>query len=155
MGIHESQSLFYEQFVGHNENFWTYNFELLKSQSPVQFEGVALEDFLRAINVSKPSLIRIEADELTYPLHIMIRYEIEKGIFNGDYKVEDLPEIWNDKYEEYLGIRPENNGEGILQDVHWAGGSFGYFPSYALGYMYAAQLKVAMLKDLPNFDELM
>ena len=154
MGIHESQSLFYEQFVGHNENFWKYNFEALKSQSPKQFEGVSLEDFLRAINVSKPSLIRIEADELTYPLHIMIRYEIEKGLFNGDFEVKDLPQIWDDKYEEYLGIRPENNGEGVLQDVHWAGGSFGYFPSYALGYMYAAQLKVAMLKDLPNFDEL-
>lgn len=154
MGIHESQSLFYEQFVGHNENFWKYNFDLLKRESPEQFEGVSLEDFLRAINVSKPSLIRIEADELTYPLHIMIRYEIEKGLFNGDYEVKDLPDIWNDKYEEYLGIRPENNGEGVLQDVHWAGGSFGYFPSYALGYMYAAQLKVAMLKDLPNFDEL-
>lgn len=154
MGIHESQSLFYEQFIGHNENFWKYNFEALKKQSPKQFEGVALEDFLRAINVSKPSLIRIEADELTYPLHIMIRYEIEKGLFNGEYEVKDLPKIWDDKYEEYLGIRPENNGEGVLQDVHWAGGSFGYFPSYALGYMYAAQLKVAMLKDLPNFDEL-
>jgi len=154
MGIHESQSLFYEQFVGHNENFWKYNFEALKEQSPKQFDGVALEDFLRAINVAKPSLIRIEADELTYSLHIMIRYEIEKGLFNGDYEVKDLPQIWNDKYEEYLGIRPENNGEGVLQDVHWAGGSFGYFPSYALGYMYAAQLKVAMLKDLPNFDEL-
>ena len=154
MGIHESQSLFYEQFVGHNENFWKHNFELLKSYSPDQFEGVPLEDFLRAVDASKPSLIRIEADELTYPLHIMIRYEIEKGLFNGEYEVKDLPEIWNDKYEEYLGVRPENNGEGVLQDVHWAGGAFGYFPSYALGYMYAAQLKVAMLKDLPHFDEL-
>lgn len=154
MGIHESQSLFYEQFVGHNENFWKYNFDLLNSHSPEQFEGVALEDFIRAINVSQPSLIRIEADELTYPLHIMIRYEIEKGLFNGEFDVKDLPQIWNDKYEEYLGVRPENNGEGVLQDVHWAGGAFGYFPSYALGYMYAAQLKVAMLEDLPNFDEL-
>lgn len=154
MGIHESQSLFYEQFVGHNENFWKYNFEALKAESPEQFKDVSVEEFLRAINASKPSLIRIEADELTYPLHIMIRYEIEKGLFNGDLEVKDLPEIWADKYEEYLGIRPENNGEGVLQDVHWAGGSFGYFPSYALGYMYAAQLKVAMLKDLPNFDEL-
>lgn len=154
MGIHESQSLFYEQFVGHNENFWKYNFEALKTQSPKQFEGVSIEEFLRAVNASKPSLIRIEADELTYPLHIMIRYEIEKGLFNGDLEVKDLPQIWGDKYEEYLGIRPEDNGVGVLQDVHWAGGSFGYFPSYALGYMYAAQLKVAMLKDLPNFDEL-
>ncbi|MCZ2258366.1 carboxypeptidase M32 [Sporosarcina sp. G11-34] len=154
MGIHESQSLFYEQFVGHNENFWKYNFDLLKRYSPDQFEGVSLEGFLRAVDVSKPSLIRIEADELTYPLHIMIRYEIEKGLFNGDLEVKDLPQIWNDKYEEYLGVRPKNNGEGVLQDVHWAGGAFGYFPSYALGYMYAAQLKVAMLKDLPDFDEL-
>lgn len=154
MGIHESQSLFYEQFVGHNENFWEHNFDLLKKHSPEQFEGVALEDFLRAINVSKPSLIRIEADELTYPLHIMIRYEIEKGLFNDEFDVKDLPRIWNDKYEEYLGVRPENNGEGVLQDVHWAGGAFGYFPSYALGYMYAAQLKDAMVRDLPNFDEL-
>jgi carboxypeptidase Taq len=154
MGIHESQSLFYEQFVGHNENFWKHNFELLKSYSPEQFNGVELVDFIRAINASNPSLIRIEADELTYPLHIMIRYEIEKGLFNGNYEVKDLPQIWNEKYEEYLGVRPENNGEGVLQDVHWAGGAFGYFPSYALGYMYAAQLKAAMVKDLPNFDEL-
>lgn len=154
MGIHESQSLFYEHFIGHNEKFWQHNFEALKNYSPEQFKDVALEDFLRAINVSKPSLIRIEADELTYPLHIMIRYEIEKGLFNGDFEVKDLPEIWNDKYEEYLGIRPENDAEGILQDVHWSGGDFGYFPSYALGYMYAAQLKITMLKDIPNFDDL-
>ncbi|WP_256439557.1 carboxypeptidase M32 [Sporosarcina sp. 6E9] len=155
MGIHESQSLFYEQFVGHHENFWKYNFDLLKSHSPKQFEDVELNEFLRAINASKPSFIRIEADELTYPLHIMIRYEIEKELFNGDLEVQDLPRVWNEKYKEYLGVTPENDGEGVLQDVHWSGGSFGYFPSYALGYMYAAQLKVAMLKDLPNFDELL
>lgn len=154
MGIHESQSLFYENFIGRNENFWIHNYELLQQHSPEQFSHVALEDFINAINESKPSLIRIEADELTYPLHIMIRYEIEKGLFNGDIKVEDLPQIWNDKYEEYLGIRPENDGEGVLQDVHWSSGLFGYFPSYALGFLYAAQLKSAMLKDIPNFDEL-
>lgn len=89
-------------------------------------------------------MIRIEADALTYPLHIIIRYEIEKMIFNEEINLADLPQIWNDKYEEYLGIRPENDLEGILQDVHWAGGSFGYFPSYALGFMYAAQLYHAM-----------
>lgn len=154
MGIHESQSLFYENFVGRNENFWKHNYKSLQSYAPEQFGNVSPEDFLKAINVSKPSLIRIEADELTYPLHIMIRYEIEKGLFNGDMKVEDLPQIWNDKYEEYLGVRPTNDGEGILQDVHWSGGAFGYFPSYALGFLYASQLKVAMLKDIPNFDEL-
>ncbi|WP_075617716.1 carboxypeptidase M32 [Paenisporosarcina indica] len=154
MGIHESQSLFYENFVGRNENFWTHNYACLQAYAPEQFGHVAVEDFLAAINESKSSLIRIEADELTYPLHIMIRYEIEKGLFNGDLKVENLPQIWNDKYEEYLGVRPTNDAEGILQDVHWSGGAFGYFPSYALGYMYASQLKAAMLKDLPNFDEL-
>lgn len=154
MGIHESQSLFYENFVGRNENFWKHNYENLQSYAPEQFGKVSAEDFLRAINVAKPSLIRIEADELTYALHIMIRYEIEKGLFNGDMKVEDLPQIWNDKYEEYLGVRPSTNAEGVLQDVHWSGGSFGYFPSYALGFLYAAQLKAAMLKDIPNFDEL-
>lgn len=154
MGIHESQSLFYENFVGRNEKFWEHNYATLQAYAPEQFGHVAVEDFLAAINESKASLIRIEADELTYPLHIMIRYEIEKGLFNGDMKVENLPQIWNDKYEEYLGIRPSNDAEGILQDVHWAGGAFGYFPSYALGFLYASQLKAAMLKDLPNFDEL-
>ncbi|PUB10287.1 carboxypeptidase M32 [Paenisporosarcina sp. OV554] len=154
MGIHESQSLFYENFVGRNENFWKHNYETLQGYAPEQFGAVSAEDFLAAINESKSSLIRIEADELTYPLHIMIRYEIEKGLFNGDMKVEDLPQIWNDKYEEYLGVRPSNDAEGILQDVHWAGGAFGYFPSYALGFLYASQLKAAMLKDLPRFDEL-
>lgn len=154
MGIHESQSLFYEHFIGHHEGFWKFHFEQLQKHSPEQFNNVTLEQFLRAINLAKPSLIRIEADELTYALHIMIRYEIEKDIFNGDIDLQELPQIWNDKYEEYLGIRPENDAEGVLQDVHWSGGSFGYFPSYALGYMYAAQLRHAMEKDFPNFDEL-
>ena len=155
MGIHESQSLFYENFVGRNLSFWRHNYETLKSYTNGQFDQVPVEEFYRAINESKPSLIRIEADELTYPLHIMIRYEIEKGLFDGDIEVKDLPKIWNEKYKSYLGVVPKNDGEGVLQDVHWAGGSFGYFPSYALGYMYAAQLKQIMLKDIPNFDELL
>ncbi|QOV11104.1 carboxypeptidase M32 [Viridibacillus arvi] len=155
MGIHESQSLFFENFVGRNKNFWSHNFEMLKKHSPKQFENVSLEMFLRAINAAQPSLIRIEADELTYPLHIMIRYEIEKELFNGNLQAEDLPKVWNAKYEEYLGIIPENDAEGILQDMHWSGGSFGYFPSYALGFMYAAQFKHAMDQDIPNFDELL
>ncbi|TAA72269.1 carboxypeptidase M32 [Planococcus salinarum] len=155
MGIHESQSLFLENFVGRSDKFWEGNYELLKVFSPEQFSQVKQEDFIRAINESKPSLIRIEADELTYALHIMIRYELEKGLFNGEFEVKDLPQLWNDKYEEYLGIRPSNDAEGVLQDVHWAGASFGYFPSYALGYMYAAQFKNAMLNDLPNYDDLL
>lgn len=155
MGIHESQSLFYENFVGRHYSFWKKNYQLLKKYASGQFDHVPLDDFYRAINESKPSLIRIEADELTYPLHIIIRYEIEKGLFNDEIEVKDLPRIWNEKYEQYLGVKPENDAEGVLQDVHWAGGSFGYFPSYALGYMYAAQLKNRMLQDLPNYDRLL
>lgn len=155
MGIHESQSLFYENFVGRHLSFWKKNYDLLKEYASGQFDDVSIDTFYRAINESKPSLIRIEADELTYPLHIIIRYEIEKGLFNDEIEVKDLPAIWNEKYEQYLGVKPENNAEGVLQDVHWAGGSFGYFPSYALGYMYAAQLKNSMLKDFPNYDELL
>lgn len=154
MGIHESQSLFYENFVGRSLPFWKNNFEQLKKYAEDQFSHVDIESFYRAINESKPSFIRIEADELTYPLHIIIRYEIEKGLFDGSIHVKDLPAIWNDMYEQYLGVRPRNDAEGILQDVHWAGGSFGYFPSYALGYMYAAQFKHKMMEDIPQFDQL-
>ncbi|KIL48886.1 peptidase M32 [Jeotgalibacillus alimentarius] len=152
MGIHESQSLFMENFVGRHPEFWRRHLPTLQKYSPEQFSDVSVDDFLQGINESKPSLIRVDADELTYTLHIMIRYEIEKGLFNGDCEVSELPEVWNRKYEEYLGIVPSNDAEGILQDVHWSGGSFGYFPSYALGYMYAAQFKQAMLKDIPEFD---
>ena len=155
MGIHESQSLFFENFIGRSEDFWNCNYAKLQQASPQSFGDVEKSQYLRAINEAKPSLIRIEADELTYALHIMVRYELEKGLFNGDLQVKDLPELWNAKYEEYLGIRPSNDAEGILQDVHWAGASFGYFPSYALGYIYAAQFKNAMMKDLPNFDALL
>lgn len=155
MGIHESQSLFFENFIGRTRSFWHANYDLLKNYSSGQFRDVTLDDFYRAINVAGPSLIRIEADELTYPLHIMVRYEIEKGIFNGDFEVKDLPEIWNSKMQEYLGVVPEDDAKGVLQDIHWAGGDFGYFPSYALGYIYAAQFKHAMLKEIPNFDELL
>lgn len=155
MGIHESQSLFYENIVARNRSFWVHNYHLLKSYANGQLDHVPLDDFYFAINEAKPSFIRIEADNLTYSLHIIIRYEIEKALFNDEVSVKDLPEMWNAKYEEYLGICPNNDAEGILQDVHWSSGSFGYFPSYALGYMYAAQMKHAMLQDLPSYDELL
>lgn len=155
MGIHESQSLFYENIVGRSFPFWVQNYKGLMKYADGQFDQVEIEGFYRAVNESKPSLIRIEADELTYSLHVIVRYEIEKGLFNDEIEVKDLPTIWNDMYEKYLGIRPENDANGVLQDVHWAGGSFGYFPSYALGYMYAAQFKNKMLEDLPNFDQLL
>lgn len=148
MGIHESQSLFNEIIIGSNRSFWETQYPFFKECAEGTFDDINFEDFYRGLKRTKASLIRIEADSLTYVLHIIIRYEIEKMIFNGEVDVEDLPAIWNDKYEEYLGIRPENDLEGILQDVHWSGASFGYFPSYALGYMYAAQLLHAMEKEL-------
>ncbi|MFD1849495.1 carboxypeptidase M32 [Oceanobacillus bengalensis] len=153
MGIHESQSLFWENFVSRSKAFWGNNYDLLKSYAPDAFEHVTLEDFYCAINEVKPSFIRIEADELTYALHIMIRYELEKGLMNGEMEVKDLPQLWNEKMEDYLGIKPPTDKEGVLQDIHWAGGDFGYFPSYALGYMYAAQFHHTMKKEL-NVDQL-
>lgn len=153
-GIHESQSRFWEIFIGMSRPFWNRYLPELQKHFPGQLDDVTVDQFYRAINKSEPSLIRIEADELTYNLHIMIRYEIEKQLIAGQIEVKDLPEIWNAKYEEYLGLRPQHDGEGVLQDVHWSGGSFGYFPSYSLGNMYAAQITAAIRRDLPNLDEL-
>lgn len=154
MGIHESQSRFWENMVGRSRAFWSRYYGDLQRIFKGQFDHVSAEDFYRGINEVKPSLIRIDADELTYNLHIMIRYEIEKALFAGTVRVADLPEVWNAKYKEYLGIVPQNAGEGVLQDVHWAGGSFGYFPSYALGNMYAAQIRHTLLTRLPEAEEL-
>lgn len=140
MGMHESQSRFYENNLARSYEFWLPVFDKVKEFFPKELEGVTVDEFYRAINYAAPSLIRTEADELTYSFHVMIRYEIEKMIFNGDVDVKDLPAIWNQKYEEYLGVTPANDAEGILQDIHWAGGMFGYFPSYALGSAIAAQL---------------
>ncbi|REE57380.1 carboxypeptidase Taq [Paenibacillus taihuensis] len=153
MGIHESQSRFWENVIGRSMGFWKRYFGDLQQHFPNQLD-VSVEDFYRATNVSQPSLIRIEADELTYNLHIIIRYEIEKQIFNEGVKASELPALWNAKYKEYLGIEPENDGEGVLQDVHWSGGSFGYFPSYSLGNMYAAQITDTLEREMPNFWEL-
>ena len=148
MGIHESQSLFWENFIGRSDSFWEKHFELFKSYAPAAFQALDFSSFFEAINEVKPSYIRIEADELTYCLHIMIRYELEKALIDGELAVKDLPEAWNQKMEDYLGIRPSSNQEGVLQDIHWSAGDFGYFPSYALGYMYAAQFHKRMAKDI-------
>ncbi|MBO7746385.1 carboxypeptidase M32 [Paenibacillus sp. MWE-103] len=153
MGIHESQSRFWENVIGRSKSFWSRYYGDLQRQFPGQLE-VPAEDFYRATNVVRPSLIRIEADELTYNLHIIIRYEIEKLIFNEGVKASELPALWNAKYKEYLGIEPEHDGEGVLQDVHWSGGAFGYFPSYSLGNMYAAQFTDTLERALPNVWEL-
>lgn len=152
MGIHESQSRFYENILGRSISFWQYFYPEAQKRFP-QFKGVSLEDFYRGINTVKPSLIRTESDELTYSLHVIIRYEIEKAFINGEVGIDKLPELWNEKYEEYLGVRPENDTEGILQDMHWSGGSIGYFPSYALGNLYGAQFLKSMEKDIPDLYE--
>ncbi|MEC0228335.1 carboxypeptidase M32 [Paenibacillus alba] len=154
MGIHESQSRFWENVIGRSKAFWERYYGELQTTFSGQIDDVDVDSFYKAINHIEPSLIRIEADELTYNLHIMIRYELEKGLFNGTIAVADLPQAWNEKYEEYLGVTPSNDGEGVLQDVHWSGGAFGYFPSYALGNMYAAQFTETLRKQLPNFDSL-
>jgi carboxypeptidase Taq len=152
-GIHESQSRFLENMVGRSKEFWNYFFPTLQNHFPEQLSEVSVEDFYRAINTVKPSFIRVEADELTYNLHIMIRYEIEKGLISGEYKAKDLPTIWNKKMEEYLGIVPNTDSEGVLQDVHWSFGGLGYFPSYTLGNLYAAQILNTIEKEIPDFYE--
>ncbi|MGY4689953.1 carboxypeptidase M32 [Salibacterium sp. K-3] len=152
MGIHESQSLFWENFVGRSKPFWENNYDLLQKEAGETFNDVPLDDFYRAVNAAGPSLIRIEADELTYCLHIMLRYDIEKQLINGEIEVKDLPHIWNEKMNEYLGITPPDHSSGVLQDVHWSFGAFGYFPSYALGYIYAAQFHDALKRDIPGFE---
>ncbi|NEW06425.1 carboxypeptidase M32 [Paenibacillus sp. SYP-B3998] len=154
MGIHESQSRFWENVIGRSKTFWSRYYSELQTTFGGQIDEVDVDTFYRAINHIHPSLIRIEADELTYNLHIMIRYELEKGLINGTIEVKDLPKAWNEKYEEYLGVVPTNDGEGVLQDIHWSGGAFGYFPSYSLGNMYAAQFTNTLRKELPNFDSL-
>lgn len=153
-GMHESQSRFLENYIGRRKSFWTLNFPKVKDIFNEQLKDVDLDQFIKMINVSRPSLIRTEADELTYPLHILIRYELEKEMINGEVDFDHLNQIWADKYEKYLGIRPKNDSEGILQDIHWSSGSFGYFPSYALGSAFSAQFFNAMMNDIDVDHEL-
>jgi len=139
MGIHESQSRFYENLLGRSRAFCEYLFPVLREVFPEQLAGRTAEEFYRAVNRAQPSLIRTEADELTYCLHVLIRYELEKRIMAGELAVHDLPREWNRLYKEYLGVDVPDDRRGVLQDSHWAGGSVGYFPSYALGSAYGAQ----------------
>jgi carboxypeptidase Taq len=154
MGIHESQSRFWENIIGRSYEFWSCYFDELKQMFSEEFKDVELKDFYRAINKVEPSLIRVEADEVTYNLHIMIRYEIEKALINQQISVADLPKLWKEKMKEYLGVEPSNDAEGVLQDIHWSGGGFGYFPSYSLGNIYSAQIYNAMRKQFANLDEM-
>ena len=148
MGIHESQSRFYENLIGRSEAFVQAIFPKVKELFPQQLEGVDETMFYRAINKAEPSLIRTEADELTYALHVMVRYEIEKQLIGGTLEVKDVPAEWKRLYKEYLGVDVPNDREGCLQDSHWSGGSIGYFPSYALGSAYGVQMLHKMEADL-------
>ncbi|MCX7788977.1 MAG: carboxypeptidase M32 [Spirochaetes bacterium] len=150
LGIHESQSRFWENFIGRHRAFWTYWFPILRKDYLPALEQVPFDTFLKSINRVCPSLIRVEADEVTYPLHILLRYNLEKALIEDTLSLSDLPAAWNDGMEELLGIRPSHDGEGVLQDIHWSMGSFGYFPTYALGTLYAAQFFSSLLKQHPH-----
>lgn len=154
LGIHESQSRVWENMVGKSFPFWKYFFPKAKQHFPHALDKINLEQFFKAINAVKPSLIRTESDEVTYNLHIIIRFEIEKALIEGTIEVNDLPKIWNEKYKEYLGVEVPNDTQGILQDVHWSGGLFGYFPTYSLGNLYSAQFFAQASKDIENLDNL-
>lgn len=151
MAIHESQSRFYENIIGRSREFCGLIFPWLKKNFAPRLDGVSEEDFYRMINKSEPSLIRTEADELTYCMHIMIRYELEKAIFDGALKVSDLPGEWNRLYKEYLGVDVPDDKHGVLQDSHWSSGGIGYFPSYAIGSAYGAQYLDKMQKEFDVF----
>ncbi|MBQ6895976.1 MAG: barstar family protein [Oscillospiraceae bacterium] len=151
MGIHESQSRFYENYIGRSRSFVEYIFPQMQKIFPQLAEYTA-EDVYRAVNMSETGLIRIFADELSYPLHIMVRYELEKRVMAGELEVKDLPAEWNKMYREYLGVEVPNDKDGVLQDSHWSGGSIGYFPSYALGTAYGAQF-LKKMKETVDVDK--
>ena len=153
LGVHESQSRLWENQVGRSREFCEWALPLWQKHFPENMDGVGSEALWQAVNLVEPSLIRVEADEATYNVHIMIRYEIEKQLIAGDLEVDDLPDAWDDMYEEFLGIRAPNRALGVLQDIHWSMGAFGYFPTYTLGNLYAAQLLAAARRDLPDHDE--
>ena len=154
MGMDESQSRFFENYIGRNEAFWKPLYEKIQQTFPKQLGGVSREQFVKAINKVEPGFIRTQADELTYSLQVLVRYEIDKMLIEEDLDVDKLPEIWADKYEEYLGIRPADVSVGVLQDIHWSQGAFGYFPSYALGSAFGAQFLASMKKEL-DFEKLL
>jgi carboxypeptidase Taq len=153
MGIHESQSRFYENLVGRSLPFIQYIFPKLKELFPEQLADVDAAGFYRAVNKAEAGLIRTEADELTYCLHIMVRYELEKQLVRGTLEVKDLPQAWNRMYKEYLGVDVPDDSRGCLQDTHWSGGMIGYFPSYALGSAYGPQMMAKLREDIGDVEQ--
>ena len=152
LGIHESQSRMWENVIGRSKPFWKHYFPKLKELFPAQLEGVDLDAFYKAFNKVEPTLIRVEADEVTYSLHIILRFEIEMKLITGALSVADIPEYWNTSMKNLVGVLPPSDREGCLQDIHWSIGAIGYFPTYALGNLYAAQFNETMRKDMPDVD---
>ncbi len=152
MAVHESQSRLWENFVGRSFAFWEYYYADLQRTFAPALDSVRIEDFYKAINKVESSLIRTEADEATYNLHIMLRFDLEVGMLEGKYTVKDLPALWREKMAEYLGVQPLTDSQGVLQDIHWSDGLFGYFPTYALGNVIAAQLWKAANHELPDLS---
>jgi carboxypeptidase Taq len=154
LGIHESQSRLWENNVGRSLAYWKCNYPKLQEVFPENLKSVSAEDLYKAMNIVKPSLIRTAADELTYHFHVMIRFEIEKALIEGTIEVKDLPSTWNKKYKEYLGVDVPSDSQGVLQDIHWSHGSFGYFPTYSLGSFYAAQFFAKAAEEIPGLEKL-
>jgi carboxypeptidase Taq len=153
LGMHESQSRMWENLVGRSKEFWSATFPRLQEFFPDQLGETDLGDFYRMINKVERSLIRVEADEATYDLHIMLRFELEISLMDGSLAVKDLPHAWNKKSEEFLGITPPDDADGVLQDIHWSGGMIGYFPTYSLGNLIAAQLWNKINDDIPELEK--
>ncbi len=149
-----SQSRLWENFIGRSQPFWKWCFPQLQQKFGAAWQGLDALQAFRDANRVEQSLIRVEADEVTYNLHILIRFELEQELIGGQLQVADAPQAWNDRYERYLGIKPKSDRDGILQDVHWSAGLMGYFPTYTLGNLYAAQLMEAISLQLGNVDEL-
>jgi carboxypeptidase Taq len=152
LSIHESQSRLWENCIGRGKPFWEHNYSLLQNKFPAQFNKVTIDQFYKAINKVQPSLIRTEADEITYHFHVMIRYEIEKLLIEGTIVAKDIPTYWNKLYEKYLGLKVKDDVSGCLQDVHWSHGSFGYFATYTIGSLYAAQFFSSIQIDTKNLQ---
>lgn len=150
LGVHESQSRLWENILGRSEPFWQFHYPKLQSVFPDQLANVSRTAFYRAVNKVEPSFIRVEADEVTYNLHIFIRFELEQALLNQKLSVADLPDAWNTKMESYLGITPPNDSLGVLQDIHWSGGIMGYFPTYTLGNILSMQFYTQTLKEIPD-----
>ena len=153
MAFHESQSRMWENLIGRGRPFWTWGLPVLKEAYPAAFTSATEDDVYRAVNKLGPSLIRVEADELTYNLHIILRFEIERDLFSGKIEVADLPEVWNRNIKRYLGLDVPNDAEGVLQDVHWGLGMFGYFSTYAVGNVVSLQLWERIRREIPKLDE--